>query len=64
MGPERRTRVSRSSSWLTTSAFEIEERHLLELVAFGILEQPSERNARDRAPAQAGDDGVAVERYP
>src|SRR5208283_4528888 len=40
---------------------QVEERDLFEFVAFSILEQPPQRDARDRPPAQAGDDGVAVE---
>src|SRR6185295_11265844 len=40
---------------------QIQELERLELVACGLREQVEERALRDGAPAQAGDDGVAVQ---
>ena len=56
------TRLSRSSSKLTRSAFEIEERDLLELVALARPRTAAcSEAARDRASAQSGDHRIAVE---
>src|SRR5271165_333990 len=43
---------------------QVEKGDLFEFVALGVLEQPPQRAARNGPPAEARDDGVAVEHDP